>query len=80
MIEPLNPRSATDITATFDTLYKYFKSHSYKPTINKLDSEVSRLLKDSMQEKDVEYQLVPPHIHQRNLAAHEIYFSRINLL
>ena len=63
---------AADITATFDNVYTYFTSRGYKIIIHKLDNEASSLLPNSIRTKDVEYQLVPPHIHRQNLAERAI--------
>ena len=63
LARPLKSRSAGEITTTYNALYEYLAQRGFKTTMHKLDNECPTLLKDSMREKDVAFQLVPPHIH-----------------
>ena len=43
-----------------------------KPKLRTLDNEASQLLLDYIKDEDIDYQLVPPHMHHRNLAEQAI--------
>jgi hypothetical protein len=52
----------------YTKLYKYLCNHGLKPQLQKLDNEAPQGLKQFMTAHDVQYQLVPPHIHHQNAA------------
>jgi hypothetical protein len=47
-------------------------SRSLKPCLQKLDNEASTALQHYMASVDVDFQLVPPHVHHRNTAKRAI--------
>ena len=50
----------------FQSVLQYLHAQGLRPRLHTLDNEASAILCDYLRSEDVEYQLVPPHIHQRN--------------
>jgi hypothetical protein len=64
---------STEPLQAYNNLHQYLVKHGFKPQLqNKLDNEASKALNQSIQEKGIDYQLVPPHIHQQNAAGQAI--------
>jgi hypothetical protein len=51
---------------------KYLHNRGFRPKIHWLDNEASEELKQFNKSKQIEFQLVPPHMHRRNAAEREI--------
>jgi hypothetical protein len=43
-----------------------------RPKLQKLDNEASTALQHAMRQENIDYQLIPPHVHQRNAAERAI--------
>ena len=76
----IKSRNTTDICDAWQTAYKLLKAHGEAPNIHILDNECSRDTKTIFKEAQVEYQLVPPHIHRRNVAERAIRTYRNHLI
>ena len=76
----IKSRNTTDICDAWQTAYELLKSHGEAPNINILDNKCSRDMKKIFKETQVEYQLVPPHIHQRNVAERAIRTNKNHLI
>ena len=63
---PLCNRTAPEIKRVFQSVIHYLNARGPRPHLHTLDNEASSILRDYLRSKEVEYQLVPPHIHQRN--------------
>jgi hypothetical protein len=61
-----------ELLRAYNKLHQYLVRHGFKPILQKLDNEASTALKRSIKEKGIDYQLVPPHIHQQNAAERTI--------
>jgi hypothetical protein len=72
LAEPIKSRTVEVITAAYNKMHNYLVSRGCKPILHRLDNEASAELKKSMSDKQVKFQLVPPHIHRRNLAERAI--------
>ena len=75
----IKSRNTTDTCNTWQTAYELLKAHSKAPNIHILDNKCSGDTQTIFKEAQVEYQLVPPHIQQRNateLAIH-IYINHL---
>ena len=51
---------------------EHLTHRGYRPWVYWLDNEASDRLKKYNKQKDIEYQLVPPHIHRINAAEQAI--------
>ena len=49
-------------------VFSCFRNNREAPNINILDNDFFFEMKKSFNEAEVKYQLIPPHIHQRNAA------------
>ena len=65
-------RTATDLTATCDILYNRLTKAGIAPVIQQIDNEVSKILIELIEEKNLTYQLASPHDHQLNPAERAI--------
>lgn len=72
LCEAFKSRNATDILQAYTTLHKKLCSVGLKPQLQRLDNECSDILKQYMTEQDIDYQLVPPHVHRQNAAERAI--------
>ena len=63
---PLHNRNAHEIKRIFAGLYDYLVTRGLRPRLYTLDNEASTILKAFLTAENVECELVPPHIHQRN--------------
>ena len=56
-------RTAIDLTTTYDILYKRLTKAGIVPVIQQINNEVSKILIESIEEKNLMYQLARPHDH-----------------
>ena len=72
IVWPLRNRTATEIKCIFQSVVHYLNAQGLRPRLHTLDNEASALLRDYLHSEEVEYQLVPPHIHRRNASERAI--------
>ena len=72
LVRPLRNRSAHEIQQVFTSVHAYLVTRGLRPRLHTLDNEASTILKEFLTAENVEYQLVPPHIHRRNSAERAI--------
>jgi hypothetical protein len=56
----------------YDHFHQELTAKGFKPKLQTLDNKASTALKNFFTTNDVEYQLVPPHCHRRNVAERAI--------
>ena len=66
IVRPLRNRIAPEIKRVFQSVVHYLNARGLRPRLHILDNEASTILHDYLRSEEVEYQLVPPHIHRRN--------------
>ena len=59
---------------------KLLCSRGLTPRTHVLDNECSKVLKEYMEEENETFQLVPPHLHQRNAAERAIQTFKNNFI
>ena len=69
---PLKNRNAATILQAYKDTYDFLQARGLKPRLQRLDNEASKLLKDEMYQRDIDFQLAPPDIHRRNSAERAI--------
>ena len=69
----IKSRNTTEICDAWQTVYDQLKAHSEAPNIYKD-------MKTIFKETQVEYQLVPPHIHKRNVAERAIHIYKNHII
>jgi hypothetical protein len=70
--EPLSSHTENELLRAYTSIHTKLTERGLKPTLQRLDNEASGKLKQFMTNNGVSYQLVPPHIHRRNLAERAI--------
>ena len=68
----IKDRTATTLTAAWQTLHDLFGKAGAAPNTYVMDNEISSDLKDALQVNQTTYQLVPPYSHRRNLTERAI--------
>lgn len=72
MVAPMKSRTETELVRAYKSMFDQLVRRGLKPTLQKLDNEAPAGLKQFLQENEVGYQLVPPHVHRRNAAERAI--------
>ena len=75
--EPLKNRTEGEINRAFENMHTKLCTAGYTPKCHRLDKKCSQSLQQLMEEKDLDFQSVPPHIHWRNLAERAIKALRM---
>ena len=70
--EPMKNRTATAILDAYKLCHARLVTAGLRPRLQKLDNECSTILKEFMQQEEIDFQLVPPGIHRRNAAERAI--------
>ena len=74
--EPMKNCTANSILTAYKTVHQRLCTAGLKPKLQQLDNECSQILKDYMIKQGIDYQLVPPHVHQRNAAKRTIHMFK----
>ena len=69
---PLKTRTAAELTTAWSSIHNKLAVGGSAPLLYILDNEFSSELEEKMKECNVQFQLVPPHIHRRNAAERAI--------
>ncbi len=72
LAEPLKFKSEGEMIRAYTKLHEYLSDRGLKPRLQKLDKECPAGLKRFMTQHEVDFQLVPLHIHRRNSAKRAI--------
>jgi hypothetical protein len=70
--EPMVDRTGPSIIDAYQRSITFLQSRGFKPLLQRLDNEATRALQDFLVASDIDFQLAPPHIHQRNAAERAI--------
>ena len=63
---PLNNRTGPCIINGITKVYEKLRKQELIPKLHIMDNEVSDDLKQYFEDSDIQFQLVPPHMHQGN--------------
>ena len=72
LAEPLKSRSERDIVNAMIKLHTYLTDRGFKPKTRIIDNECPEALKRHFQSNNIDFQLVPPHLHRFNKAENAI--------
>ncbi len=72
LAEPLKSKSEGQMIRAYTKLHEYLSDRGLKLRLKKLDNECPAGLKRFMTQHEVDFQLVPLHIHRRNSAKRAI--------
>jgi hypothetical protein len=65
-------KSGAEWVRAFSIVFDKMTSKGFKPKLQTIDNEASAALKNYFTEKEMSYQLVPPHCHRTNSAERAI--------
>lgn len=65
-------RSDAEAIRAYTKIYDELTAKGLKPTFQTMDNEASKALKLFLHSKDIQFQLVPPHVHRQNAAERAI--------
>lgn len=68
----LRSRTESELVRAYSILHTYLTTRGFKPKQQRLDNEAPAGLKNYMRQHQVNFQLVPPHVHRRNTAERAI--------
>ena len=68
LVEPLPGRSKKSIVQAYQKIIQHPTRIGFKPILQRLDNEASKILQDEMDKNQRKWQLVPPGNHRRNAA------------
>lgn len=80
LAQPIKNRSATEILQAWKKCFDILKGKNLHPDLHILDNECSQDLKTAFKTSNVQFQLVPPHIHRRNAAERAIRTFKNHLI
>ena len=69
---PLKNKTAGEIKRGWQSIHERLSKNGNQPKLYILDNEASALLKSALKKYELDYQLVPPHVHRRNAAERAI--------
>ena len=72
LVEGMKNRSAGEMVRAYKVLISRLHACGIFPTKQVLDNEISQSYKDAIESFDIDYELVPPHNHERNKAERAI--------
>jgi hypothetical protein len=72
IVEAISSRSDKEILRAYNKLHQYLVTRGCQPKLQRMDNEASAALKRTIREKDMEYQIAPPHMHRRLAAERAI--------
>lgn len=70
--EAMKNRTGPEILAAYKRGHELLSSRGLRPQLQRLDNEASAALQQYLTAMEVDYQLVPPHVHRRNAAERAI--------
>ena len=68
----MKSRNEHEIIRVYTKIHTYLTDRGMRPILQKLDNECPKGLKKFMRDNQVDYQLVPPHLHRTNSAENAI--------
>jgi hypothetical protein len=68
----MKSKSGAEWVRSFDVIFDEMTTKGLKPKLQNMDNEASAALKNYFTEKEMSYQLVPPHCHRTNAAERAI--------
>ena len=72
LVQPTKTRNAAELRNATMKILERLEQTGHKPNLHIMDNEASDFLKHSLIKNKITYQLVPPHLHRRNMAERAI--------
>lgn len=77
---PMQSKSANDILLAYTTVANTLIKAGLRPKLQKMDNECSLILKNYMEQEQIQLQLVPPGVHRANSAERAIRTFKNHLI
>ena len=77
---PIPSRTQFQLLNAYKTAIKLLQERGFKPKLQFMDNEVSKLLKEYMHKEHIDLQLTPAGLHRRNLAERAIQTYKNHLI
>jgi hypothetical protein len=68
LAEPMKNCTDHEMVRAFKHLLAYLCDRGLRPKLQRLDNEASAALQHAMRQENIDYQLIPPHVHRHNAA------------
>ena len=72
LVHPTKTRNAAELRNATMAILNRLEANGHKSNLHIMDNEASDFLKHSLIKNKITYQLVPPHLHRRNMAERAI--------
>ncbi len=80
LFTPTKSRKAEELLRAYQSIHQRLLKAGCRPQLQRLDNECSQAFKDFLNDKEVDYQLVPPDDHRRNAAERAIRTAKKHLI
>jgi hypothetical protein len=77
---PSRSHPARNCTGAYQRTHKLLQSRGLKPMLQRINNEASDVLKSYMSAEDIDFQLTPAGIHQRNAAEQAIQTFKVHCI
>jgi hypothetical protein len=79
-MEPMKSRETSELIRAYNTIMSRLKAKGIQPKKQMLDNEAPRAYLDTIEEQGLEWELVPPHNHRRNVAERAIQTAKGHII
>jgi hypothetical protein len=80
LAEPMESRADSEAVKAYTVLFKQLTDVGHHPKFQMMDNKASTAVKEFLWKENIEYQLVPPHIHRRNAAEIVIRYRKAHFI
>jgi hypothetical protein len=80
MTEPIKNRTAAELLRAFQVMERKLTSRGLQPKLMRFENEVLQMLKTSLHEHEINFQLVRPYSHIRNSAERAIRSFKYHMI
>ena len=80
LLEPLKTKQGKEVATAYTKCHARLTRHGHEVSLHVLDNECCEYLKKAFTKAQVQFELVPPHMHRRNAAERAIRTASKHLL
>ena len=80
LVKPLPDRPKESIMQAYQKIVQHLTKRGFKPRLQRLDNEASKLLQDDMDKHQIQWKLVPPGNHRRNAEERQMRTFKNNFI
>ena len=79
-MEPMKSHETSELIQAYNTIMSRLKTKGIQPKKQMLDNEAPRAYLDTIEEQGLEWELIPPHNHRRNVAERAIQTAKGHII